>query len=118
MAPEPIVWTVPETTPKTITLGAGDSADSTPQADKKTTTATAKDKMEKNDQNDGSGGGDEETYVTATSRAIRQGWGREVVVPRKEEFVSALRESHRKGEPAWHVKAFRGSKEGEFISCY
>ena len=88
-APEPIVWTVPEAAPKTVTVGASIDADASANAE-------------------------DETYITVTSRAIKEGWDgrREVVTPRKEEFVSALSESHRKGEPAWHVKAFRGSKEG------
>ncbi|KAB8230704.1 hypothetical protein BDV23DRAFT_158947 [Aspergillus alliaceus] len=35
-----------------------------------------------------------------------------VVRPDEREFVSAMSEAHRKGEKAYHVKAFRGSKEG------
>ncbi|KAL2013784.1 hypothetical protein VTN00DRAFT_1309 [Thermoascus crustaceus] len=35
-----------------------------------------------------------------------------VVRPDEKEFVSAMPEAHRKGEKAFHVKAFRGSKEG------
>ncbi|KAJ5084382.1 hypothetical protein NUU61_008961 [Penicillium alfredii] len=35
-----------------------------------------------------------------------------VVRPDEREFVSAMPEAHRKGEKAYHVKAFRGSKEG------
>lgn len=35
-----------------------------------------------------------------------------VVRPDVREFVSAMPEAHRKGEKAYHVKAFRGSKEG------
>jgi hypothetical protein len=35
-----------------------------------------------------------------------------VVQPDEREFVSAMPEAHRKGEKAYHVKAFRGSKEG------
>lgn len=35
-----------------------------------------------------------------------------VVGPDEREFVSAIPEAHRKGEKAYHVKAFRGSKEG------
>ncbi|KAJ5123362.1 hypothetical protein N7448_009459 [Penicillium atrosanguineum] len=34
------------------------------------------------------------------------------VRPDEREFVSATPEAHRKGEKAYHVKAFRGSKEG------
>ncbi|KAI9039109.1 putative negative regulator of DNA transposition (Rtt106) [Aspergillus affinis] len=36
----------------------------------------------------------------------------QVVLPDEREFVSAMPEAHRKGEKAYHVKAFRGSKEG------
>lgn len=35
-----------------------------------------------------------------------------VVRPDERQFVSAMPEAHRKGEKAFHVKAFRGSKEG------
>ncbi|GES60669.1 negative regulator of DNA transposition [Aspergillus terreus] len=35
-----------------------------------------------------------------------------VIRPDDREFVSAMPEAHRKGEKAYHVKAFRGSKEG------
>lgn len=35
-----------------------------------------------------------------------------LVEPDKEEFASAIPEAHRKSETAYHVKAFRGSKEG------
>jgi len=35
-----------------------------------------------------------------------------VVRPNEREFVSTMPEAHRKGEKAYHVKAFRGSKEG------
>lgn len=35
-----------------------------------------------------------------------------VTGPDEREFVSATPEAHRKGEKAYHVKAFRGSKEG------
>ncbi|KAL5042267.1 histone chaperone rtt106 [Aspergillus fruticulosus] len=36
----------------------------------------------------------------------------QVVRPDAQEFASAMPEGHRKGEKAYHVKAFRGSKEG------
>jgi len=36
-----------------------------------------------------------------------------VIGPDEKEFVSATPEAHRKGEKAYHVKAFRGSKEGK-----
>lgn len=37
-----------------------------------------------------------------------------VVRPDERQFVSAMPEAHRKGEKAFHVKAFRGSKEGMY----
>ena len=36
-----------------------------------------------------------------------------IEVPNEQIFHSALPQSHRKGEKAFHVKAHRGSKEGE-----
>lgn len=36
-----------------------------------------------------------------------------VVLPEEQEFVSSIVQAHRKDEKAYHVKAFRGSKEGE-----
>lgn len=44
---------------------------------------------------------------------IQAGTGKEVVFPDADEFASATPESHRKGDKAYHVKAHRGSKEGE-----
>jgi hypothetical protein len=38
---------------------------------------------------------------------------KKVTYPDEAEFVSATPESHRKGEKAYHVKAFRGSKDGD-----
>ncbi|KAJ5973890.1 hypothetical protein N7481_011100 [Penicillium waksmanii] len=35
-----------------------------------------------------------------------------VVRPDERQFASAMPEAHRKGEKAYHIKAFRGSKEG------
>ncbi|KAK8218595.1 negative regulator of DNA transposition [Phyllosticta capitalensis] len=39
-------------------------------------------------------------------------YGKQVIFPTKAEFQSAIPQSHRKGEPGFHVKAFKGSKEG------
>jgi hypothetical protein len=44
---------------------------------------------------------------------IQAGTGKQVIFPDAEEFASATPESHRKGEKAYHVKAHRGSKEGD-----
>jgi hypothetical protein len=38
---------------------------------------------------------------------------KKLVQPDEAEFVSATPEAHRKGEKAYHVKAFRGSKDGK-----
>ncbi|KIW31804.1 uncharacterized protein PV07_03396 [Cladophialophora immunda] len=38
--------------------------------------------------------------------------GKGLTLPTAEEFSSAKPESHRKGDKAYHVKAFRGSKDG------
>jgi Histone chaperone Rttp106-like len=38
--------------------------------------------------------------------------GLELVCPDEDEFSSAIPEAHRKTEKAYHVKAFRGSKDG------
>ena len=38
---------------------------------------------------------------------------KKVTCPDEAEFVSATPEPHRKGEKAYHVKAFKGSKDGE-----
>lgn len=43
---------------------------------------------------------------------IQAGTGKQVVFPDADEFASAIPESHRKSEKAYHVKAHRGSKEG------
>ncbi|KAF2117964.1 hypothetical protein BDV96DRAFT_517802 [Lophiotrema nucula] len=43
---------------------------------------------------------------------IQAGTGKTVIFPDPEEFESAIAQSHRKGEKAYHVKAHRGSKEG------
>jgi hypothetical protein len=48
---------------------------------------------------------------------IQAGTGKEVIFPDADEFASAVPESHRKGEKAYHVKAHRGSKEGTSMQC-
>lgn len=39
-------------------------------------------------------------------------FGKKVVVPDSREFESSMVQAHRKGEKAYHVKAFRGASEG------
>lgn len=36
-----------------------------------------------------------------------------LIEPNEKEFASAIPEAHRKGEKAYHVRAFRGTKDGE-----
>lgn len=43
---------------------------------------------------------------------VLQKTGLQLTLPSEKEFASAIRESHRKSDIAYHVKAFRGSKEG------
>ncbi|KAI7562723.1 hypothetical protein D0864_03756 [Hortaea werneckii] len=40
-------------------------------------------------------------------------YGKKITRPTEKEFASAIPQSHRKGEKAWHVKAHRGTKEGK-----
>ena len=57
-----------------------------------------------------------DTYVTSTIRSINtciKSHGKGVIIPTEQEFASAIPQSHRKGEPAHHVKAHKGSKDGE-----
>ncbi|KAL2810584.1 histone chaperone rtt106 [Aspergillus granulosus] len=59
------------------------------------------------------GNGDGETAETLVRRVLNDNLSQvQVVRPDAQEFVSAMPEPHRKGEKAYHVKAFRGSKEG------
>lgn len=51
------------------------------------------------------------TYVLA-------GQGVNITYPEKSEFASATAESHRKKDTAYHVKAFRGSKDGERVDVH
>ncbi|KAJ4294343.1 hypothetical protein N0V90_008033 [Kalmusia sp. IMI 367209] len=43
---------------------------------------------------------------------IQAGTGKQVIFPEADQFESAIPQSHRKGEKAYHVKGHRGSKEG------
>ncbi|KAH0170444.1 Rtt106-domain-containing protein, partial [Aureobasidium melanogenum] len=82
---EQIVWTMPETAPANVTAA------------------------------DGFKPLDVDTYVTSTMRSLNaclQGHGKNVIIPTEQEFASAIPQSHRKGEAAYHVKAHKGSKDG------
>jgi len=57
-----------------------------------------------------------DTFVTVTELGLNKllnPHGKHVVRPSAAEFASSIPQSHRKGEKAYHVKAHRGSKEGE-----
>lgn len=59
--------------------------------------------------------GDTETLVDVANKeldAFLARWRKQVVRPNEREFASTIPQSHRKGEKGYHVKAFRGSKEG------
>ncbi|OAX79006.1 histone chaperone RTT106 [Emergomyces africanus] len=54
-----------------------------------------------------------ETYESYLKRMLDGNLkGTKVISPSVKEFVSPTPEAHRKGDKAYHVKAFRGSKEG------
>lgn len=80
-----ILWTVPDAAPKDgiiIGVTAGQSGD---------------------------------TYRTillpVINKALKR-YKKHVVEPNKDDFASQIVQAHRKGETAFHVKAFRGSKDG------
>lgn len=80
-----IVWTVPDSVPKDSTFAGV------------TTSHTG------------------ESYrtllITILNEALRP-YKKRVIEPDKKEFASQVVQSHRKGESAYHIKAFRGSKDG------
>lgn len=82
---EQVVWTMNETAPTNVTAAAGYEPL----------------------END--------TYVTSCLRSLNaclKPLGKTTVIPSEKEFASAIPQSHRKGEVAYHVKAHRGSKDG------
>ncbi|RAK98382.1 putative negative regulator of DNA transposition (Rtt106) [Aspergillus ibericus CBS 121593] len=84
-APEAIVWTVTDGPPKAAFSGDGQQL----------------------------GMNNEETTDKIIQRVLNDNLSQtKVVRPDERQFVSAMPEAHRKGEKAYHVKAFRGSKEG------
>lgn len=56
-----------------------------------------------------------ETYrtllITVLNEALKP-YKKQVIEPDKQEFASQVVQAHRKGEPAYHIRAFRGSKDG------
>ncbi|PLB46943.1 Rtt106-domain-containing protein [Aspergillus steynii IBT 23096] len=84
-APESIVWTVADGPPKAAFSGNGQPIANT----------------------------EGETAEQLVRKTLNENLSQtQVVRPDEREFVSAMPEAHRKGEKAYHVKAFRGSKEG------
>jgi hypothetical protein len=85
---EPLVWTINEAPQKHTTFNEN-KLENAPQG-----------------QN---GGRVEQTLnkYLGTSMACK------IVEPDEIEFASATPEAHRKGEKAYHVKAFKGSKDGK-----
>ena len=62
------------------------------------------------------GTNNDETTDKIVQRVLNENLSQtKVVRPDERQFVSAMPEAHRKGEKAYHVKAFRGSKEGIII---
>lgn len=87
LAFEPIVWTIPDGPPRTAYLGSG-----TPALESANLA---------------------ETYESYLKRMLDDNLRHtKVICPSEKEFVSPTPEAHRKGDKAYHVKAFRGSKEG------
>ena len=54
---------------------------------------------------------------TTMIKAIEQA-GFKVQQPNEEDFVSQVIQGYKKGEKVYHVKAFRGSKEGNLFTCF
>ena len=52
-----------------------------------------------------------------TLRTQLKAFGKGLIEPEQAEFFSAIPQSHRKGEKAYHVKAFKGSKDGKKPPC-
>ncbi|GAB7348275.1 hypothetical protein MBLNU459_g6258t2 [Dothideomycetes sp. NU459] len=64
---------------------------------------------------DGWGPQEHDSQITCTIRTLNVclgAFGKTVITPDESEFASAIPQSHRKGEKAYHVKAHRGSKDG------
>ena len=56
----------------------------------------------------------EYTYENLIRVKLNESLGgtKKVVYPEEKEFYSAIPQAHRRAERAFHVKAFRGSKDG------
>ena len=60
--------------------------------------------------------GSEETYREVAIKMLNRRLKRKVIEPNEKDFTSQVAQAHRKGEKAVHVKAFRGSKDGAWLS--
>ncbi|KAK4694661.1 hypothetical protein P7C71_g2958, partial [Lecanoromycetidae sp. Uapishka_2] len=84
-APEQMLWTVPDSAPKDGTMVGGPSFEAS------------------------------DTYKMRMIAVINKGlqpYKKRVLEPDRKEFASQIVQAHRKSEVAFHVKAFRGSKDG------
>jgi len=60
-------------------------------------------------------GTEDDTFVDITRRELDSHMAclsKKLILPNESEFASEIPQTHRKGEKAFHTKAFRGSKEG------
>ncbi|GAB7330175.1 hypothetical protein MBLNU13_g01847t1 [Cladosporium sp. NU13] len=60
-------------------------------------------------------GSEDDTFVDITRRELDHHvacLSQKLILPNEREFASEIPQTHRKGEKAFHTKAFRGSKEG------
>jgi hypothetical protein len=84
---EPLVWTMNETKASPETVSVSTSLHET----------------------------EDDTFVDVTRRELDQHMAclsKKLILPNEREFASEIPQTHRKGEKAFHTKAFRGSKEG------
>ena len=58
------------------------------------------------------GANEEPAYTSNLLNKELKPFGKKVVFPDENEFASAIVQSHRKEEKAFHVKAHRGAKDG------
>jgi hypothetical protein len=83
--PEPLLWTVNDGAPLQIQIHDSDVRNAIGESDR---------------------------IVEAALEYIMRENKTKVTYPEEAEFVSATPEAHRKSEKAYHVKAFKGSKDG------
>lgn len=82
---EPLLWTVNDSAPLQIQIYDSDMRNAIAESDR--------------------------TVEAALEYTMRENKTK-VTYPEEAEFVSATPEPHRKGEKAYHVKTFKGSKDG------